>query len=135
MGAIGERVAVPSVSGILDFPKAVGARGDVWKHQRRLFALQAALSHLEAFEIQGVEIRGFQALDDRSRRSLALESQEKLLQGFPGSFHFDGDASGGVADPALEASLSCQAVYEGAEPHALDGPEDLDAKAMTLWRG
>jgi hypothetical protein len=120
VGAVGERVAVPTLAGVEHLEQAGGARGDVGRHQRHRLAALLAVHDLERRRAERVDELGRDRLDDGQRRRLCPQRVEESLHQAVVAFDLDEDTPGVVAHEPAQAEPRGQPVDERAVPDSLD---------------
>jgi len=129
VGAVGERVAEATVRRVEQLAQAVGTRGDVRQHERRLLTGRA-FADLEARQADRVEHRRLETLDHGAGWTLLHQARAKLVQARRRSLDLDGDARRGVDHPPGQTHARREPVHEGPEADALDRAADRDSEPM-----
>ncbi len=129
VGTGDEGVAVPPVGGVEQLPEAVVAQGRIGRDERAHRGVGPALDDPEPRFAQDFGVRGLDRIDPGQRGRLTPEPGFEGADGGRGTFDFDEDAVGVVADVTGEGTLAGQPVHERPVADALDDAPDPDAHA------
>ena len=117
--AIRERIAVAAVFRIENFAQAIGTGGDVRQHQRGFAAAGFTCADFKLLETDGVEPRGFEALNETARGFSVSSRSRNFSSVGARAFGFDENALRRIVDPAGEFQFRRQPEDERTETHAL----------------
>ena len=129
--AVGERIPITPVGGVLDVGEALRAGGQIGWDRHATVQRGRGLDDLETGHQAWGQSDAVDRTDAGGRRRGGLEAIQEGVERAHRSEGFDGDTRSVVADPAADTMRGGEAEHPGAEADALNNSPDFDSATFV----
>jgi hypothetical protein len=131
--AVGERIEVAPIRRIENLAQAIRASGDIGQDERSFAASVFALANLKSRVTDGIEPRGFQALNGAPWRLPGFKVEKKLFEPSARAFGFDENSLRRIPDPARQSQFGRESENKRTKSDALHGTANNNFQSR-YWR-